>query len=447
MKANSVFCLFALIVLTGASRTASAQTTPRSDTPPGKRTLQITVPESGEYIVRILPGASAKEKNLLPSSFKDKKTSVEIETAMLGKSPRIAIDDVKTGNSAIVAIPAGAEIVLHKSDFEHVRVVNVNVTFEGKPVKTALVTLTTADKASSTQTVDAAAKGIAQFEDVPVGKATIKLVYGENLKESREVDLSSDHAGQVVSIPAAVANKVETLDVAIPTTTSTPSANVGPGAAEPGTSTAADAAKPTGGGLAGLIGNFLGLAVAVGALYALFRWSQSGGMAATLKKVGVEVSGPAAPSAAGTPWAPNAAPPPVVADPAACQFCGQVRDTAGNCACALAGGAASSVGASPVIASQPRLVATVGVYSGSVFPLLGGSVTMGRDAGNGIPLTNDTTVSRKHASVRQEGTGYVVADEGSSNGVFVNGVRINGAHTLNPGDEVQVGNTRFRFEL
>jgi pSer/pThr/pTyr-binding forkhead associated (FHA) protein len=39
-----------------------------------------------------------------------------------------------------------------------------------------------------------------------------------------------------------------------------------------------------------------------------------------------------------------------------------------------------------------------------------------------------------------------VTDLGSSNGVFVNGVRIGGSQPLRSGDEVQIGNTRFRFE-
>jgi pSer/pThr/pTyr-binding forkhead associated (FHA) protein len=41
---------------------------------------------------------------------------------------------------------------------------------------------------------------------------------------------------------------------------------------------------------------------------------------------------------------------------------------------------------------------------------------------------------------------FEVIDEGSSNGTYVNGQRIAGRQALSPGDEVQVGSARFRFE-
>jgi hypothetical protein len=176
-----------------------------------------------------------------------------------------------------------------------------------------------------------------------------------------------------------------------------------------------------------------------------------------MKKAGIEVSGPTPPSDAGTPWQPNTPAAPVVSDPTVCQYCGQKRDAGGNCACSLTPGAglpsgagfASATSAAPAVASQPRLVATMGVYSGTIFPLNtnGTGVTLGRDATNTIPLDNDTTVSRRHASIRGDNGGYTVVDEGSSNGVYINGVKINGSQPLRPGDEVQIGNTRFRFEL
>ena len=77
----------------------------------------------------------------------------------------------------------------------------------------------------------------------------------------------------------------------------------------------------------------------------------------------------------------------------------------------------------------------------------GSGVTLGREPTNTIALGNDTTVSRRHAAIRSESGEYVVSDEGSSNGVYVNGVKINGSQPLRPGDEIQIGNTRFRFEV
>jgi hypothetical protein len=141
----------------------------------------------------------------------------------------------------------------------------------------------------------------------------------------------------------------------------------------------------------------------------------------------------------------------VVADPSLCPFCGEKRDSSGSCACTLAPGAGAGVssGVTPAVPTQPRLVASVGVYSGSIFPLAfnGSGITVGRDPTNTISLSNDTTVSRRHASFNYENGTYIITDEGSSNGIYVNGVRISGSQPLRPGDEVQIGNTRFRFEV
>lgn len=95
-----------------------------------------------------------------------------------------------------------------------------------------------------------------------------------------------------------------------------------------------------------------------------------------------------------------------------------------------------------------RLVASAGLYSGSVFPLDGVSLDIGRDPGNPIALPNDTNVSRRHATLRNEGGQFVITDNDSSNGTFVNGVRI-ASQTPTPlrsGDEATIGGTRFRFE-
>src|SRR3954447_19721051 len=61
-----------------------------------------------------------------------------------------------------------------------------------------------------------------------------------------------------------------------------------------------------------------------------------------------------------------------------------------------------------------------------------------------IPLS-DPNVSRRHAEIRRQGTGFVVVDLGSTNGTRVNGVRVR-EQMLVDGDELAFGNTRMRFE-
>jgi hypothetical protein len=58
---------------------------------------------------------------------------------------------------------------------------------------------------------------------------------------------------------------------------------------------------------------------------------------------------------------------------------------------------------------------------------------------------SDPNVSRRHAEVRRQGTGFVVVDLGSTNGTRVNGAQVK-ERLLSNGDEITVGATKLRFE-
>jgi Protein of unknown function (DUF3662)/FHA domain len=62
-------------------------------------------------------------------------------------------------------------------------------------------------------------------------------------------------------------------------------------------------------------------------------------------------------------------------------------------------------------------------------------------------VVDDPNVSRRHAEVRPSGGSWIVRDLGSTNGVKVNGRRIQGAQSLKAGDEIQLGTSRVTFEL
>ncbi|HST42129.1 MAG TPA: FHA domain-containing protein, partial [Conexibacter sp.] len=72
--------------------------------------------------------------------------------------------------------------------------------------------------------------------------------------------------------------------------------------------------------------------------------------------------------------------------------------------------------------------------------------TIGRSRDCDVVLA-DGNVSRKHAEVRPRGDGWMVADLGSTNGVTVNGARIEQAQLLRGGDRIEVGTTLLTFEL
>ncbi len=83
--------------------------------------------------------------------------------------------------------------------------------------------------------------------------------------------------------------------------------------------------------------------------------------------------------------------------------------------------------------------------SGEAHELTGRRVYVGRAPEAGIRIT-DTRVSRVHAVLRLEGDKVVVEDAASTNGVFVNGIRVRKAE-LNDFDTVAFGSVGYLFRL
>ncbi len=78
-------------------------------------------------------------------------------------------------------------------------------------------------------------------------------------------------------------------------------------------------------------------------------------------------------------------------------------------------------------------------------PLVAERVTLGRDAANDVVLQGDGTVSRRHAEVVREASGWLLRDLGSANGSYVNGKRASGDVALSDADEIHLGQARLRF--
>ena len=81
-----------------------------------------------------------------------------------------------------------------------------------------------------------------------------------------------------------------------------------------------------------------------------------------------------------------------------------------------------------------------------LIPLEKAIVLIGRQADCDVSLTHSRKVSRKHCCVAQVNDSFVVRDLGSTNGVFVNGSRVRKEAGLTLGDELAIGDVRFRLQ-
>lgn len=76
--------------------------------------------------------------------------------------------------------------------------------------------------------------------------------------------------------------------------------------------------------------------------------------------------------------------------------------------------------------------------------ILGENTSIGRSPSNDVPL-KEPKVSRQHAAINKYNESYILIDLKSSNGVYVNGTKIDEV-VLNPGDEISIGGHKFLFE-
>ena len=94
-----------------------------------------------------------------------------------------------------------------------------------------------------------------------------------------------------------------------------------------------------------------------------------------------------------------------------------------------------------------RLEILNGGFEGMTYALSNQEIVIGRNPTTDITLL-DEGISREHALVffDEDAASYVVEDLQSTNGTKVNGKRVRSA-SLVEGDEIQIGQTLFRFVL
>jgi len=384
----------------------------------------LNVEKKGSYVYWFTyKDAEGASKATLPVRFKGKSTDLDL-TAM-GEKPtavKLFVMNRTTGNLAISEYPPSKgtqDVDLKADDLQYIRSVRLRIVAEdGKPVESAIVSITDGMNTKMTALVTPADEGVATFANVVSGEATVK-VETENLRKTIDSDIEipekRDTPGYERDIK--VAGDVNTLTI------------------KPKAKEASAKPDSMGAAIVHAVVGFIVIIIII-AVVAIVLKVKGVTSKAALQGLGVELPGDA--NGQAVPGAPGA---PAI-DPNVCQFCGQRKDANGQCVCSAIPGAAVPAAST---SSGPRLVGFQGVYAGHIFEIAGAMV-MGRDADNPIALPNDSTASRRHATISQSNGGYSIRDEGSSNGTFVNGAKIT-EQTLSAGDEIQVGGTKFRFEV
>jgi FHA domain len=109
---------------------------------------------------------------------------------------------------------------------------------------------------------------------------------------------------------------------------------------------------------------------------------------------------------------------------------------------------AASLIPQPVARELGRLVVLTSptLDTGEVVTIDSHALRVGRGADNDLSVDGDEFASSHHARFEPRRDGVYVEDVGSTNGTFVNGIRLTRERRLAPGDVVRIGETDLRFE-
>jgi len=409
MRAVWVIALLGLLL--GRGLTQESPKPPANEKPAAPRETTLSFAGEGE---RWWWTESAKGEPLSPPQ---KTSDASVAIKLPPDADALWVYDAKTGNLAQLKVADLKEKTELTSDrFSHVARVQVNLQAQGKPVASAVVQLTDANGTTHTRVLEPSAEGVLIFERVPLGKVSITARYGDEGKASQETTLKAERETRTPIIELALSGSVATLEVA-------PKGREGQG----------DAETPQASRIGTIVMFVIALALAIGVIVFLVRLAtqKPQQLSEAMGKLGVELPQP---TPAGQGSGAAAAPPMPDLPP---------LESAGVDPTAAPIGATATVIA---VGPATRIVATQGPYAGQAFELTGDLMTIGRDAAQAIALVNDMGVSRTHAQIIRQGDQTLIEDLGSTNGTYVNGVRISAPTPIKPGDTLQLGASLFRVE-
>jgi hypothetical protein len=99
-----------------------------------------------------------------------------------------------------------------------------------------------------------------------------------------------------------------------------------------------------------------------------------------------------------------------------------------------------------VEAGKIVVVKSPALTEGDEWDLDSSPLTLGRSSQNDIQLKRDEYASSTHARLEPRRDGVWLEDIGSTNGTYLNGIRLTRPKRLTSGDIVRIGETELRYE-
>jgi hypothetical protein len=106
-----------------------------------------------------------------------------------------------------------------------------------------------------------------------------------------------------------------------------------------------------------------------------------------------------------------------------------------------------------LVSEQPQfeagrlvVVKSPALEEGEELQLNSSALLLGRGSRNDVDLTRDEFASSEHARIEPRRDGVWLEDVGSTNGTYLNGIRLTRPKRLAAGDVVRVGETELRYE-
>jgi len=113
----------------------------------------------------------------------------------------------------------------------------------------------------------------------------------------------------------------------------------------------------------------------------------------------------------------------------------------------LAPGSVPGLGeAQPIESGRLVVVKSPALDEGDELILDSAALLLGRGSRNDVNLARDEYASSNHARVEPRRDGVWLEDVGSTNGTYLNGIRLTRAKKLAPGDVLRIGETELRYE-